>query len=277
MSTGVVGALNDLRPIAGIGSPVRDMPEEPKYVLGGFIMQPEGLAGGMLRVAGGQVTIAGPATVGFPVEGVGPLSVGCDVCRVSSLPERFPRLAGGTSLRVFEEALALDAAKLWAGICGPQGQDIEATDMSKCILSSSFLLPRTPNFSNAMLTFISEKRSGTRTPPYASLVHSLIEKDQIAAARALLSAVPNEAMDEPQLQTLRRVLAPPKVTARKITDSDRTREYKWLQEHGHDYRGKWVAVDGSRLIAVAESLKELLEKLKDLQVDPRALIHHMAK
>lgn len=277
MSTGVVGALNDFCPLAGIGSPLRDMPEEPRYVFGGFVMQPGGLAGGMLRAVGGQITTADPPTVGFPVRGIGSLSVDCDVNQVPPLPKQFPRPAGSTSFRVFEEVFATNAAMLWAGIRGPRGKDIEVADMSKRIFSSSFLLPRTPDFPKAMFTFISEKRSGTRTPPYASLVHSLIEKDQIAAARALLSAVPNEAMDEPQLQVLRRVLTPPKVTTGKITDSDRTREYKWLQEHGHDYRDKWVAVDGGGLIAVAESLKELLEELKDLQVAPRALVHHMAE
>jgi hypothetical protein len=277
MNTGVIGALNDFRPLAGAGSQVCDVLEESRYMLGGPIIQSGRLLGGVLGTVSGQVAIAGPTTIDLSLGDIGSVSVNCNIDRIPLLPRQFPRPARSTSFRALEEAFALDSTKLWADTRAPRGLDIEAADTSKRILSSSSLLPCTPNLPKVMVTFISEKRSSSSRPPYASLVHSLVEKDQIVAARALLGAVPNEAMGEPQLQVLRRVLAPPKVTTRKIMDSDRTREYKWLQEHGHDYRGKWVAVDGSFLIAVAESLKELLTKLKDLQVIRRPLIHHMAE
>lgn len=120
-----------------------------------------------------------------------------------------------------------------------------------------------------------ETPNAARKTPYISLIRNLIENDRISQARALLNALPEETVDQPQLMELRRVLALPKVSTTKMTDMDRAREYEWLKSHERDYRGQWVAVDGDRLVLSAGSLKELIDELKRLNLARRPLIHRL--
>ena len=38
---------------------------------------------------------------------------------------------------------------------------------------------------------------------------------------------------------------------------DRTREIKWINDHGDDYPGEWVALDGDRLLAHGVDAKQV--------------------
>ncbi len=54
-----------------------------------------------------------------------------------------------------------------------------------------------------------------------------------------------ESESQPEQQRGRRV--PPLVPYQ-----DRTSEFQWLKEHAREYAGKWVALDGDKLVAVCE-------------------------
>ncbi|MBI2160203.1 MAG: tetratricopeptide repeat protein [Candidatus Rokubacteria bacterium] len=123
-------------------------------------------------------------------------------------------------------------------------------------------------------TLFDETRS--KLVPYLALVRSLLERDEIAAARNVLDAVPLDASDQPEMRRLKRLLAPPRVTVSRARDVDRTREYRWLQDHWQEHRGQWVAVDGDSMLASAGSLKELRETLKALNVTRPPLVHRIA-
>lgn len=97
--------------------------------------------------------------------------------------------------------------------------------------------------------------------PYATLIRSYLERDQVSAARSLLEIALRQQHREPSLSALQRVLAPPKVSASGKKDVDRSPEYQWLATQGPAYRGKWVAVSGNELVGHAGSLKELLALL----------------
>jgi hypothetical protein len=71
------------------------------------------------------------------------------------------------------------------------------------------------------------------------------------------------------------LLALPKTTKIHKQDADRTEEFRWLAEHGDDYRGRWVAVRGKDLVACAESLKELREMLRDREFEIPPLVHRI--
>ena len=47
-----------------------------------------------------------------------------------------------------------------------------------------------------------------------------------------------------------------------VTAKDRQEEMAWIKTHGRRYRGRWVAIYDSNLIAEADTLKHLLENLK---------------
>lgn len=123
-------------------------------------------------------------------------------------------------------------------------------------------------------TFFDDTRS--KLVPYLALVRRLLERDEIVAARNVLDAVPLEISDQSETRRLKRLLAPPRVTVSRARDVDRTREFRWLRDHWQDYRGRWVAVDGDTVLASADSLKELREILKALNVTRPPLVHRIA-
>lgn len=70
--------------------------------------------------------------------------------------------------------------------------------------------------------------------------------------------------------------APPRVVdspRRGYKEPDRSREFAWLREHGHAYRGKWVAVLGDRLVATADTLRDLLQQVQQARLTEHPLVH----
>lgn len=111
--------------------------------------------------------------------------------------------------------------------------------------------------------------------PYVALIRGMLDRDQVAAARALLSVALAELPSAPELLRAAVVLALPKSARRSVRDPERTSEYSWLTSHASAYRGKWVAVVGGELIASAASLKELLQSVKSAGRENEALIHRV--
>jgi hypothetical protein len=111
---------------------------------------------------------------------------------------------------------------------------------------------------------------------YLAVIRSLLERDEVAAARKVLDAVPPDASDEPEMRRLKRLLAPPRVTVNDVRDVDRTREYRWLREHWQEYRDQWIAVDGDTVLASARSLEELREILRELSMTRPPLVHRIS-
>lgn len=66
------------------------------------------------------------------------------------------------------------------------------------------------------------------------------------------------------------VFAPARVKAVPVVDRPRDDEFAWLREHGPEYAGQWVALDGARLLAAAAKLSDLLRQLgpHERQRDP---------
>jgi hypothetical protein len=68
----------------------------------------------------------------------------------------------------------------------------------------------------------------------------------------------------------RRVEQPPQPTKapcdKRLPDRpaiDDTRERAWIKEHGHEYAGQWVALDGDRLIAASPNQAEVWAAVKN--------------
>ena len=49
----------------------------------------------------------------------------------------------------------------------------------------------------------------------------------------------------------------PRVLAKDLPIRDRSREAEWLRKHRDEYAGQWVALDGERLIASGQDLKQV--------------------
>ena len=108
---------------------------------------------------------------------------------------------------------------------------------------------------------------------YVARIRALIEQDQVAQARALLSQALEADSQDPELLSLHEVLKPPHGRTRKITDKDRSEEFEWIVANRDTYRGRWVAVEGKRLVADAPSYPEIQSRIQKLKSPP--LVHRI--
>ncbi len=65
----------------------------------------------------------------------------------------------------------------------------------------------------------------------------------------------------------------PRILARNLPVKDRSRENEWLAEHRDEYDGKYVALDGDRLIAVGDSYKEVATVARGAGVPDALLLY----
>ena len=82
--------------------------------------------------------------------------------------------------------------------------------------------------------------------------------------------------DHPELKRLHYALRPYEV--RSVPGGknipDRRDTYEWLRQNADQYKGQWVAVLGSDLIAASPDLDEVLEAVKITPLDALPLLHH---
>jgi len=55
-----------------------------------------------------------------------------------------------------------------------------------------------------------------------------------------------------------------KIIATDLPVRDRSREYEWLAKHRDEYDGKYVALDGDKLLAVSDDYKEAATTAREL-------------
>ena len=115
---------------------------------------------------------------------------------------------------------------------------------------------------------------GASHVPYPEIIRSLLEADQVAAARRLLDIALQQEAAGPALLSLARVLTPPRTKTKPASGIDRGAEFRWLAELAPAHAGEWVAVEGQRRIAHAGTLRELLATLRAVAPATRPLIHH---
>lgn len=106
-------------------------------------------------------------------------------------------------------------------------------------------------------------------------IKRLIENEHLQAARRMFEAVPLHLFSDPLLLGLRAVLAPPVVKRLQKQDVERSNEYDWLRDEGHKYRGKWVALQGKRVLSAASTLRTLRQQLQSMKLTRPPLIHHI--
>lgn len=93
-------------------------------------------------------------------------------------------------------------------------------------------------------------------------VKLLLEQQKIREARRTLEIGSSRHPANRQIASLLRAISPGQVSATGRTSSGRDRETAWIKQHGHEYRGKWIALEEDCLIAFAATLNELLACLE---------------
>ena len=143
---------------------------------------------------------------------------------------------------------------------GPPSREISAPEL----LSELMKTPVAPREPAALQT---------RTFPMASVIWSLVERQQVGAARQLLPSLP----DTLEYRRLRALLRRPRTWSAPRRDRERSVDFRWLHQHGRDYVGRWVALAGGNLLAEADSLHALRSDLRQSAPQARPLIHFIRK
>jgi len=112
---------------------------------------------------------------------------------------------------------------------------------------------------------------------YVTRIREHFQREEVGAARRVLAEALRAGVDEPGLANWEKLLAPGKVLGYHPAepDSDLHAEVHWLDQHGQEYRGQWVAVIGEKMLAHAETLEELRSDLSKLALTTRPLVHFM--
>lgn len=66
---------------------------------------------------------------------------------------------------------------------------------------------------------------------------------------------------------------PAKIIATDLPVRDRSREYSWLEQHRDEYDGKYVALDGDKLIAAGDAAKEVATKARELGIQGALIVY----
>ena len=85
-----------------------------------------------------------------------------------------------------------------------------------------------------------------------------LSQQRIRDARRTLELGAIRYPGDGQIASLLRAISPGRVSATDRDATNRERETAWIRQHGHKYRGQWIALNGDRLIAFAGTLKDLL-------------------
>jgi len=114
----------------------------------------------------------------------------------------------------------------------------------------------------------------TDVPSYVDRIREHVERDEVGAARRLVAEALREGSAEPGLAHWAEVLAPARVLGfSPPTGSDVRVDVRWFDEHWQEYRGQWVAVLKGEMLAHAETLEELQDKLAQLRPLAASLVH----
>lgn len=103
---------------------------------------------------------------------------------------------------------------------------------------------------------------------YVARIQDLIERDRVSGARRLIAEALERFPGHPVLVPWQKALSRARVV--KVggpLDRDRTPEYRWLETHGPDSRGEWVAVLGDRMVAHSRNVDELRAMLDATPTD----------
>ena len=105
-------------------------------------------------------------------------------------------------------------------------------------------------------------------------VKQLLGQGRVVAARELLQRALSRYPTDERLRNLFRAVIPGEVVRRDVRYSDRTLEMAWIKANRANYRGKWVALLGEKVLGVGDSLKRVLRLLQEQQCEATPLIHH---
>jgi len=72
--------------------------------------------------------------------------------------------------------------------------------------------------------------------------------------------------DDPQMQKISRLLAPPRILRANLPPDETARaNHEWLKAHADQYLGRWVALKNGELLAQGATAREVKDQLEDTE------------
>lgn len=105
-------------------------------------------------------------------------------------------------------------------------------------------------------------------------IRRIIESETLRGAREVAERGLALFPDHPELQRLHHVLRPHESrTVPGYRIPDRRDTFEWMQENAEKYRGQWVAVLGTNLIAASPDLEEVRQAVRSRALPYPPLLH----
>jgi hypothetical protein len=107
-------------------------------------------------------------------------------------------------------------------------------------------------------------------------LRALLEESDVEGARRFVKELAARWPNEERVQHYARVLAPPRtqvIYGKRGRRMDK--EFAWLREYGHQYRGQWVALYEDRLVAADPDLQVVRATVQRTPGVRGALIHRI--
>jgi hypothetical protein len=106
-------------------------------------------------------------------------------------------------------------------------------------------------------------------------LRELLDEGHIEAARRFVKELEPRWPDSERVRHYARVLAPP-IARRRPDSKPRSvdREWAWLEQHGHEYPGCWLAIYEDRLVAADPDYQVVVAKAREALGTKGALLFH---
>jgi hypothetical protein len=104
---------------------------------------------------------------------------------------------------------------------------------------------------------------GLSATDFVSIIRLALEAGAYKVARDAAEKGIKYHPDDPKLREYSRVLAPARVLSSSVASdgAQRRSNREWLEAHGYEYSGRWVAVQDGELLDSSDSLEELVERI----------------
>src|SRR5438046_683031 len=93
---------------------------------------------------------------------------------------------------------------------------------------------------------------------------NLLEQGRVEEARHVVKQLEQRWPEAERVRHYAQVLAPPKARLRPdVKPRSLEQEWKWLEEHGHEYPGYWLAIREDRLVAADPDRQVVLDRVRE--------------
>ncbi len=125
------------------------------------------------------------------------------------------------------------------------------------------------------LLLLKERTAAKEAERLVERIQSLLNAQQLLGAQRTAAEAVERYPDHPWLQRANRTLNPRRVSTAPASGSDRKTEFEWLRSHSETYRGQWVALLGTELIAADPDFDVVLSQVQARALDGKPLVHHV--